>query len=185
MDPVRHQGLGRPGGHTLLERGGASAAGLALVLLCAIVAVNVITRALWVAVIPDDILLVSELMLIVILGPVALVTADREHIAVTIFTDRAGQGAKRALSCLAQLAGLAFFGFLLAAFWELLLKAWRTGEYYDGILDIPQWPGLALAVAAVAGVMLRLAWLLFVDFRRLGLGQGDEGGDERRGGEGA
>lgn len=169
MSPAdRHRdglGLGQPGRHTLLERAGVRAAGLALVALCLIVTLNVATRWLWHAVIPDDILLVSELMLVVILGPVALVTAEREHIAVTVFTERAGQGAKRLFDALAQLAGIAFFGFLLAAFWQLLAKAWATGEYYDGLINIAQWPGLAFATAAVAGVLLRLVVLLVRDLR--------------------
>ncbi|MEX0760378.1 MAG: TRAP transporter small permease subunit, partial [Tistlia sp.] len=134
-------------------------------LLCLIVTLNVVTRALWHAVIPDDILLVSELMLLVILGPLALVTAEREHIAVTVFTARAGAGARRLMACLAHLAGIAFFGFLLVAFWTLLAKSWRTGEYYDGLLGLPQWPGLALATAALAGVILRLVFLLVRDAR--------------------
>ena len=174
MDPVGSaSGLGVAGRHTLLERAGVQAAGLALVLLCAIVTVNVVSRWLWHALIPDDILLVSELMLVVILGPLALVTAEREHIAVTVFTERAGRRAKRACDCLAQLAGIAFFGFLLAAFWQLLAKSWRTGEYYDGLLGLVQWPGLALATAAVAGVILRLAFLLAGD---LGIGRGGRDG---------
>ncbi len=171
MDPVGSaSGLGVAGRHTLLERAGVRAAGLALVLLCAIVTINVVSRWLWHALIPDDILLVSELMLVVILGPIALVTAEREHIAVTVFTQRFvegqagqgrwGQGARRFCDGLGYLAGIAFFGFLLAAFWTLLAKSWRTGEYYDGLLNIPQWPGLAFATLAVAGVIGRLVYLL-------------------------
>src|SRR5690606_9294105 len=94
-----------------------------------------------------------------------LVTADREHIAVTVFPEKAGQGTKRVLACLGHLVGIAFFGFLLASFWTLLEKAWRTGEYYDGLLAIPQWPGLALGTAALAGVILRLLFLLAADLR--------------------
>ncbi|SMF68684.1 TRAP-type C4-dicarboxylate transport system, small permease component [Tistlia consotensis] len=163
MGPLSDPGLGTPGRHTLLERGGVTAAGLALVTLCLIVTLNVISRALWRAVVPDDILLVSELMLIVILGPIALVTAEREHIEVTVFTERVGQGGRRLLACLGHLAGIAFFGFLLAAFWKLTLKSWQTGEFYDGLLAIPQWPGQALATAAFAGIILRLAFLLRTD----------------------
>lgn len=167
MDPLRFEetktGLGLPGRHTLLERAGVKAAGLALVALCLIVTVNVLSRWFWHALIPDDILLVSELMLVVILGPLALVTAEREHIAVTVFTARAGQGARRLMACLGHLAGLLFFGFLLVAFWKLLEKSWRTGEFYDGLLGLPQWPGLALATAGVAGILLRLAFLLARD----------------------
>lgn len=153
------------GRHTLLERGGVAAAALALLLLCLVVTLDVASRAFWRAVVPDDVLLVSELMLLVILGPIALVTAAREHIAVTVFTERLGQGGKHLLACLAHLAGIAFFGFLLAAFWTLLAKAWRNGEFYDGELGIPQWIGLALATLLVAGVLLRLLALLLEELR--------------------
>lgn len=142
------------------------AARLALVALGAVVTVSVLSRALWHNVIPDDVLVVSELMLVVILAPLALVTARREHIAVTLFTERLRGTASRALDVLGHLVGLVFFGVLTVAFAVKLAGSWQTAEYYEGVLRIPHWVGHAVATAALAMVVIRLLVLVFQDLLR-------------------
>lgn len=152
-----------PAGRWPVERGLGVVARLALVALGAVVTVSVVSRALGNNVIPDDVLVVSELMLVVILAPLPLVTAMREHIAVTIFTERLRGAPRRVLDILGHLAGLALFGVLAWAFAVMLAGSWATGEYYEGFLRIPHWIGHAFATAALALVAARLIVLLATD----------------------
>ncbi len=155
-----------PTGRWPVERALGVIARLALVALGAVVTLSVASRALGNNVIPDDVLVVSELMLVVILAPLPLVTAMREHIAVTVFTERLRGAPLRALGILGHLAGLAFFGSLAWAFFVMLAGSWETGEYYEGFLRIPHWIGHAFAAAALALVAIRLLALLIGDLAR-------------------
>ncbi|KAA3621265.1 MAG: TRAP transporter small permease [Proteobacteria bacterium] len=148
------------------ERGFTLLGKLALLALCVIVTASVVSRAVWQNVVPDDILLVSELMLIVILAPLPLVTSMREHIAVTVFTERMPARSKHLLGIFGHVIGVAFFCFLAAGFAAMLEDSWRTGEYYEGDLRIPHWLGHGFALLATALVVLRLLVLVIRDIRK-------------------
>jgi len=126
-------------------------------LLCGIVTVTVISRWLYKSVIPDDVLLVRELMVLVILFPLAAVTARRMHISVTIFTERAPGILKSGLDRLGAVAGLVFVGFLLWAGVRMLSQSWSSGDYYDGDLNIPMWLAHGVYVLALGAFFVRLA----------------------------
>lgn len=149
------------------ERALTGVAVVALFALAGLVTVNVISRWLDRALIPDDIMLVREAMVLVVLLPLGLVTARREHIAVDVFTAWAGPRAQRVLAVLGHAVGLAFAAALLWAAWSGLARAWRTGEYYYGTLNLPQWIGYATFTAAVALFAARAAWMLAADLRDL------------------
>ena len=137
----------------LLLRAGAVAIGL----LGAIVTATVLARWFdWLRV-PDDVLLVRELMIAVILLPLAAVTARRLHIAVALFTGRAAGGTRRRLERLGDAVGLGFVGLLLWAGIRHLLGALATGEYHDGELEIPAFIGPAVYVLGLGACCLRLA----------------------------
>ena len=138
------------------ERSLTVLARLAVALLCLIVTTSVLSRWLYGALIPDDVLLVRELMVAVILLPLAAVTAGRGHIAVTVFSDWAGPRAQFALSLLGHVVGLLFVAALLWAGMRLLTGAWASGEYYDGDLYIPLWLGYAVYVVGLAAFLARL-----------------------------
>lgn len=155
-----------PAGRWPVERGLGVVARLALIALGSVVTISVVSRALGDNVIPDDVLVVSELMLVVILAPLPLVTAMREHIVVTIFTERLGAASLRLLNVLGHAAGAIFFSVLTWAFAVMLAGSWETGEYYEGFLRIPHWIGHAFATAALALVAGRLLMLLVTDVTR-------------------
>lgn len=152
------------------ERRFGDLANLGLALLCLVVSITVVSRWLWRGVIPDDVLWVQELMVVVVLAPLGLVTAAREHIAVTIFTERAEERSKRYLACLGHLVGLIFVGFLTWAAWRLFADAWASGEYYEGELRVPHWIGYGLFFAGLSAFALRLLAMLGHDLagRRAG-----------------
>ncbi|MCZ7596795.1 MAG: TRAP transporter small permease [Gammaproteobacteria bacterium] len=137
-----------PAGRWPVERGLGALARVALAVLCAVVTVSVITRALWQNVVPDDVLLVSELMVAVILAPLALITARDEHISVSVFTRRAGAGARRLLAVLGHMAGICFFAVLAWAYFTMFSDSGRPANttrassgFRTGAPSCsPQWP---------------------------------------------
>jgi TRAP-type C4-dicarboxylate transport system permease small subunit len=138
----------------------AAMARVALLLLGLIVTIGVVSRAFWHSLIADDVLLVAELMLVVIIAPLALVTARREHIVVGVFTERAGSGIRRLLSILEQVIGLTFFGVLAFAYLRMFSDSWVSGEIYESDLQIPMWPGHAFASICLLMVLLHLVRLI-------------------------
>lgn len=127
-----------------------------ILLLCAIVTVTVISRWLYKPLIPDDVLIVRELMVAIILFPLASVTAARAHIAVTVFTHRLGKRGHNLLSVFGYLVGTFFAGALIWAGVRLFQSAWTSGEYFDGDIYIPAWIGYAVFVVALAAFACRM-----------------------------
>ncbi len=162
MDPLSHNDLVavEP---TRAERVLSSLAMVGLALLCVIVSVTVVVRTLGFVLIPDDVLLVQELMVAVILLPLAAVSAHRQHIAVTLFTDRVSLRGKAGLALLAHLAGLVFAGALAAVAAKSLAAALASGEYYDGELYLPTWISWAVFGLGIGAFVLRLLALLVRD----------------------
>ena len=136
-------------------------------LLCAIVTITVVSRTIYRPIIPDDVLLVREVMVAAILLPLAVVTAGRAHISVTIFTNWTSARTKIWLSLLGHLVGTAFASLLLFAGWRLLVDAWLAGEYFDGDIYLPSWIGYATFVLALLLFVLRLLAMLWADVRDL------------------
>ncbi|SOD99467.1 TRAP transporter small permease [Caenispirillum bisanense] len=169
MDPVSHElpPVEATKGERLL--GALSMVGLGLLAL--IVTVTVVSRWVGRSIIPDDVLLVQELMVAVILLPLGLVTAARQHISVEVFTARVSPRTLAVLSALGHGLGLLFALLLLAAGAKGFLGAWKTQDYYNGVLHIPMWIGQAVFVFAMVLFALRLAIMIVHDLRRLGAGK--------------
>ncbi len=127
----------------------------AIGLLCLIVTITVFSRWLYQSIIPDDVLLVRELMVAVIIFPLAVVTAEKKHIVVTVFTNWMKADSKQKLSAFGHLIGIFFVGFLLWAGTRNLADAIGSGEYYDGDLYIPFWIGYAVYVLGLAAFLIR------------------------------
>ena len=132
-----------------------------------IVTTNVISRWIGRAIIPDDIMLVKELMVLVILLPIGLVTALRQHISVDLFTEWLPRKGKICLALLEHCVGLLFVGLLTWAAWKGAVQAWQTQDYYAGVLDIPMWIGHFTFLFGVALFLIRLILMVFHDLRSL------------------
>ncbi|RMH51887.1 MAG: TRAP transporter small permease subunit [Alphaproteobacteria bacterium] len=143
-----------------IERALTRIAAICLYAMAAIIAINIITRALGRALIPDDVEIVSELMVLVIMLPLAGVTAAGEHIRVELFTARAGGRGRRLLTVLEQAVGLVFAALLALAAWQGAAGAWASQDYYAGQLDIPMWLGRFLFLAGIAAFLARLGALM-------------------------
>lgn len=135
--------------------------------MAAIVTVNVISRWMARTLIPDDVYLVQELMVLVILLPLGVVTATRQHIRVDLFTEWLPSRGKSFLAVLEHLVGLVFVGLLGWAAWIGAQRAWLTQDFYSGVLDIPMWIGHATFLIGIALFCLRLIIMLYHDLRAL------------------
>ena len=142
-------------------------AAIGLGLLCIIVTTTVVVRALGFVLIPDDVLLVQELMVAVIMLPLGAVTALREHIAVTVFTERVPPRGKLLLALLAHTVGCVFAAAMLWVGIRSLIGAIDSGEYYDGDLDLPTWIGWAVFSFGAGVFLLRLLVVFYLDARAL------------------
>lgn len=152
MDPLGGNSLPpatRPVQPSSLEHAFTVLAMVCIGLLCLIVTITVLSRWLYRPVIPDDVLVVRELMVAVILLPLAGVTAHRAHISVTVFTNWVAGRGTAFLSALGHCVGLMFVSWLIWAGWRLFHSAWTSGEYYDGDIYIPMWIGYAVFLVAL------------------------------------
>ena len=135
-------------------------------LLCLVVTITVFSRWLYKPIIPDDVLIVRELMVAIILLPLASVTAARAHIAVTVFTNWLGGLCKIVLSALGHFTGLVLVTGLIWAGGRLFWSSWKSGDYFDGNIYIPAWIGYAVFLLALMAFAIRLAVQFMSDMLR-------------------
>ena len=163
MDPLNHEDGLNKGTMTWSERVFLFLAMIGICALCLTVTITVVSRTLYKPLIPDDVLIVREIMVATILFPLAAVTAGRAHISVTIFSEWLGAKGKNILSIFAHFIGLVFSSVLLYAGYRLFMSAWQSGEYYDGDIYIPMWIGYATFLMALIAFFVRLIVMFFRD----------------------
>jgi TRAP-type C4-dicarboxylate transport system permease small subunit len=93
-------------------------AALCIVLLGVVITANVVGRQFFGAGVPDAIVLVRELMVGVVVLPLAYVTAERAHISVEFVFNMVGARAKRAMTAFASLFAALSVPFILLAAWR-------------------------------------------------------------------
>ena len=164
----------------IIERTLLDLAVLALIALAGVIFVNVALRWLGGGGLPDAIILVRELMIAAVILPMAAATAARGHVAVTFFSDRMPAGLRGRLVVLGHLVGVLALIPLIFAAWRVTAQVWGSGEFYYGDLNLPRWPGVALFLAGLALMWLRLCMLVAGDIAQLRRGGAirDEHGKE-------
>jgi len=142
-----------------------AAAGLSLVTLCVYIVLSVLFRTFSLGQMPDESVLVAELMVATITLPLAAVAADGGFIAVEIFTDRIGVRGQRRLALLAAVVGLIAVLPVGYSAWFTMRDAIETQNYYFGLLQWPEWPGRVVFFVAYLIFALRLIQLFVVALR--------------------
>jgi len=79
------------------------------------------------------------LMVLVVFFPLAYVHRRREHVFVTLFTERLPQRIKAALDTFSVTLGAVAFGLIGWYGMVFALKATKVREYSPGIVDVPVW----------------------------------------------
>jgi TRAP-type C4-dicarboxylate transport system permease small subunit len=146
-----------------LEQAGLRVSAVAVAALGLLVIASISGRALFGRSIPDDNVMVGDLMVAIVALSWAAVTATRGHIAVEVFTNWVRPRLRAGLDALGSLVGLAMILPLSWASWNMLEHALARGTYYDGLLSMPQWPARMLFFYAFALMTCRLLLLLARD----------------------
>lgn len=131
-------------------------AALAVILLGALIAGNVVARAVFGTSFPDSVIMVQELMVAAILLPLAAATAQRAHVCVEFISDRMGPRIRSWLIVLGSIVGLCALTPLLYAGWRELVSNWNSGSFYFGDLGLPKWPGRLLFLIGLGACWIRL-----------------------------
>ena len=152
---------------SLVERWFLCIAVIGILTLCGIVTVTVISRTVYKPLIPDDVLLIREVMVAVILLPLGVVTASRAHISISVFTAWAGPRLLSLFSAIGHGIGIIFAALMAFAGYRMLTSAWASGEYFDGQIYLPLWIGYATFVFALAAFLVRLALMLVQDIHAI------------------
>ncbi len=140
-------------------------AGLALLVMGAIVTTSVIGRVVFNAPVPDDLIMVGLLMVCTILLPLAYIESQAGHIVVTIIADRFPKRLQAILRASGALAMGIFFGTIGVMVAGKVPQEFAEDLYYDGQLDIPTWPMKIVFAFGVAILVLRLAVTVFQSLR--------------------
>ncbi|MDO6459673.1 TRAP transporter small permease subunit [Granulosicoccaceae sp. 1_MG-2023] len=112
--------------------------------LCLIIASSVFLRTFSSSGIPDEVVIVGEMMIGALILPLAFVAADRGFICVEIFTLRLGPGFQKALNVLTVVVGLIAVTPICYAAYLSMVDAYESGGYFFGLLELPKWPGQTL-----------------------------------------
>lgn len=115
--------------------------------------------------IPDNVILMQQLMVVAVGCSLAYVTRTREHISIDLLYVLLGSRLRR----LADL-GTIIIGLLAStpiAYWAFVnfRKSVASGAYYFGEINLPEWPAKFFFFLAFTTVALRLLILLVQFFR--------------------
>lgn len=112
--------------------------------LCLIIASSVLLRTFASSGVPDEIIIVGEMMIGALILPLAFVAADRGFICVEIFTQMLGPKFQQVLNVLTVIVGLVAVIPITYAAYLSMVDAFESGGYFFGMLQLPQWPGRSM-----------------------------------------
>ncbi len=165
---------GTPPGRALgqLRRAAALFAGIAMLMMMLIGALDVIGTNVLLQPIPAAFEFMATAMVVVIFFSIALAQANRAHIRVEILTSRLPRPLRWLADFLQYAASLTLF-LLIAWFgWKSGIRSVEVNEYASGLINFPTWPArLALAIGASLMVLQCLYDLISHVF---GLGDAEE-----------
>jgi len=138
---------------------------VAILAICAIIFLGVVTRAVFDWSLPDAEIIVRDLMITAIILPLACVAADRAHIAVDVFVNMMPKAAKPWINLLGTAVGFVVLLPIAYGGWKGFHTAWYDGNYYYGEFDLPEWPGKFAFFLGYFVFVLRLLSLLVLDIK--------------------
>ncbi|MFK7858185.1 MAG: TRAP transporter small permease [Granulosicoccus sp.] len=136
---------------------------IAVIALGALIAGNVLLRAVFDYSIPDSVVIAKELMIAVVILPLSAVTVARANVVVEFLANHLPVSVQRWLIVFGWLVGLLVMVVLLFSGWRELVSTWQSGGFFFGDLSLPKWPGRLLFVLGVAVCVVRLVQMLFSD----------------------
>lgn len=110
--------------------------------------------------VPDELLIVSEMMLLVIFPPMAFLVRRDLFIKVDVLAGKLSEGVQHRLDYLANIFGLLFFGLLGIAGWHAFHDSWAYGTLHMGNVELPEWIGRGVLLLGVVGGFVMQAMVL-------------------------
>ncbi len=138
----------------LIERIAIAIAAVAVLAAGAIICINIAGRTAFRFGIPDAEIIIQDLMVLAVLLPLATVAGRRAHITVDLFVRKLSPRAQRRLNATMGVISVLFLIPIVWSGWTNFSSAWRTGGYYDGGLEIAEWPG---RLAFLVGMLIFVA----------------------------
>jgi len=136
---------------------------VAVIALGALIAGNVVLRAVFGYSIPDSVVIAKELMIAVVVLPLSAVTVARANVVVEFVANQLPSRVQAWLVVFGWLIGLLVMLVLLYAGWRELSSTWQSGGFFFGDLSLPKWPGRMLFVLGVGVCAIRLVQMLLSD----------------------
>ncbi|GGE23672.1 TRAP-type mannitol/chloroaromatic compound transport system, small permease component [Gemmobacter megaterium] len=140
----------------------AAIGAVAVAAMSAYVIAGVIMRNLLNMALHDEAVVVGELMIAALVLPLAKVAAEHSFITVDVLTGRFAARHAIWLNALAAIVGLIAAGAMGYAGWRTLSEVVRSGSYYYGMLQLPEWPGKTMFFAGYVLFAVRLLDLLIL-----------------------
>ncbi len=141
-------------GFRLIERIAIAIAAVAVLVAGAIICINIAGRTVFRFGIPDAEIIIQDLMVLAVMLPLATVAGRRAHIAVDVLVRRFSPRTQRRLNATMGMLSVLFLIPIVWSGWANFASAWRTGGYYDGGLEIAEWPG---RLAFLVGMLIFVA----------------------------
>jgi TRAP-type mannitol/chloroaromatic compound transport system permease small subunit len=131
--------------------------------LCLIIASSVLLRTFALSGVPDEVVIVGEMMIGALIMPLAFVAADRGFISVEIFTQRLAPKFQQMLNVLSVIVGLIAVAPITYAAYLSVVDAFESGSYLFGMLELPKWPAKTLFFLGYLLFFIRLIDLAIHD----------------------
>jgi len=114
--------------------------GLAILVSGAITFISVAGRWLLGWAIPDGEIMVSDLMIVACVLPLSVVAGRHAHIAVDLVVRHFSDKARRRVDLFNAYLGVLILAAISWSGWLNFSSAWTSNGYYDGRLELPEWP---------------------------------------------
>lgn len=173
MDPMNTNGVAPQKGHSPYRRlrgilGHAEKllldlGSVAIIVFCIYICTGIILRTFFASQVPDEVVIVGELMVAALILPLGYVAADRGFIAVELLTNMMPEGIQKWLNVLAVSVGLLATMPIAFAAYHAAHTALTSGNYFFGLLSLPEWPGRVAFFCGYLIFVLRLLDLLIHD----------------------
>lgn len=163
-------------GFRLIERIAIAIAAVAVLAAGAIICINIAGRTAFRFGIPDAEIIIQDLMVLAVMLPLATVAGRRAHIAVDVLVRRLAPHTRRRLNAAMGVLSVLFLVPIVWSGWANFSSAWRTDGYYDGGLEIAEWPGRLAFLVGMLIFVARSIHRVFTDYAPPESGEGAAGG---------
>ncbi|GAA0688446.1 hypothetical protein GCM10009104_13290 [Marinobacterium maritimum] len=128
-----------------------------------VITLSILMRTFAVSGIPDEVVIIGDLMVGALTLPLAFVAASRGFICVELFTQALGLRWQLFLNVFTALIGIVAVVPITYAGYLAMVDAFESGSYFFGLLNWPKWPGYTVFFTGYCLFFIRLIDLAIYD----------------------